>query len=240
MDLSRLRVWRNLVSCDCNLMLSSGLPMTVDPLPIADAGSRLLGHSELQEPGDTRITALVELVAIIHRRLQKAGLRSPRHLDERQLSHLNLEMETWSNHWATRLQNTQYQHHCIPFTSWRWYRLAMNTAPLGKLFSQTEQCHVLQLHLLQSLDISVKTSAHILLALSDCGQALFAKYRTSGATEIPPGPFHIDRHATDQLKYAVDLTWISLTFATVFLILCYVRGVIDGEFTRGCRYVSAR
>ena len=239
MDLSRFRVWRNLVSCDCNLMLSSGLPMTVDPIPIADVGSTFLDHPESQEPGDTRITALVELVAIINRSLQKAGLRSPRHLSDRQLSHLNLEMETWSNIWANRLQNTQNQHHCIPFTSWRWYRLAMNTAPLGKLFSQTEQCHILQLHMLQSLDISVKSSAHILLAFSECGQVLFTKYRTSGATEIPPGPFPIDKRATEHLKYAVDLTWISLTFATVFLILCYVRGVIDGEFARGCRYASA-
>ncbi|GAB1729926.1 hypothetical protein NU195Hw_g3273t1 [Hortaea werneckii] len=177
MDLSRFRVWRNLVSCDCNLMLSSGLPMTVDPIPIADVGSTFLDHPESQEPGDTRITALVELVAIINRSLQKAGLRSPRHLSDRQLSHLNLEMETWSNIWANRLQNTQNQHHCIPFTSWRW---------------------------------------------------------TSGATEIPPGPFPIDKRATEHLKYAVDLTWISLTFATVFLILCYVRGVIDEALNLCC------
>lgn len=35
--------------------------------------------------------------------------------------------------------------------------------------------------------------------------------------------------AVRRLYYAVDPIWISHTFAVIFLVLCYIRGVVDGK-----------
>ena len=45
---------------------------------------------------------------------------------------------------------------------------------------------------------------------------------------FPAGPYSVDGAALKRLYYAVDSTWISLTFSITFLVLCYVRGTIDG------------
>ena len=44
----------------------------------------------------------------------------------------------------------------------------------------------------------------------------------------------IDRLAVDpavisRLVFSVDYVWISHTFAATFLVICYLRGAIDGE-----------
>jgi len=54
---------------------------------------------------------------------------------------------------------------------------------------------------------------------------------------FPEGPFDVDEDALKRLYYAVDSTWITHTFAVVFLVLCFIRGVIDGWlFFTNARY----
>lgn len=46
---------------------------------------------------------------------------------------------------------------------------------------------------------------------------------------VPEGGFQMDWIARESLHHAVDSTWISHTFAVTFLVLCYVRNIVDGE-----------
>jgi hypothetical protein len=219
-------VLRNLVTCDCNLMLSSGLPMSLDPQMVSDASECFISHPSAQLPGDLRITALVELVVLIHRATKGCGQSSSRHLDSFHLTRLNTEMDKWERKWSSHLCQTESQHNRLPFNSLRWYRLALNSAPLGELLAATEDPGPIQVTQLQSLDISLKAATQILLSLSEKGWQLWTDERQ---TEWPSGPFMTDRCATAQLAYAVDSTWISLTFAIAFIIICYVRGIVDGR-----------
>jgi len=52
------------------------------------------------------------------------------------------------------------------------------------------------------------------------------------ANKYKRGHFYADASAIKRLYYAVDSTWISQTFAVTFLVLCYVRGTIDGNTPR--------
>lgn len=94
-DVARFRVWRNLLTCDCNLMLSSGLPASLDPVPAADSGETIVSHYAAQLPGDLRITALVELVVIVNRVAQSSGDHSGRRLDAFCLKKVNTDLDEW-------------------------------------------------------------------------------------------------------------------------------------------------
>jgi hypothetical protein len=52
---------------------------------------------------------------------------------------------------------------------------------------------------------------------------------SQAVSTFPEGPFFVDSAAVKRLYFAVDSTWISQTFAVTFLVLCYVRGTIDGK-----------
>lgn len=54
---------------------------------------------------------------------------------------------------------------------------------------------------------------------------------SQNTTSFPEGPFSVDVAALNRLSYAVDSTWISHTFAVTFLVLCYIRGTVDGQMT---------
>lgn len=215
-------------------MLSSGFPMTANPTAVLAERSKFGTGVMAQEPGDSRITALVELVNIIYSAIHASGASSGRQLDLYQIGRLNMEMDVWATEWVSRLQGSESQANRLPFTSWRWYRLALNTAPLGSLLSPTRNNQSApnhrQLPLLQSLDISVRTASHILLALSTHRSDVLSLRGSSSGAALPIGPFDIDKHATTQLLYSVDSTWVTLTFSVAFLVLADLRGTIDGKF----------
>ena len=98
-DLSRMRVWLNILTCDCNLMLTSGLPAPFDSGPTA-AMARIFGsHPQAQQPSDLRVAALVELVHIANRAIKSSGDVSGRHLNASSLKRANLELDDWER-WA--------------------------------------------------------------------------------------------------------------------------------------------
>lgn len=237
-DMSRFRVWINLVTCDCNLMLSSGLPASLDPRPTASVSRIIYARAGDAQPPDLRVTALIELAAIAYRALHC----EPRILDVALLKKANTEMDEWEAYWVQRLRVTPSQHIHLPFTSLRMYRLTINSTCLGPLLSSSSQAshQPLQLHLLKSLDICLTAAAQTILALADTGGTAVWCLQSQDATTFPPGPFEVDTEALDKIYYAVDSTWISHTFAVTFLALCYVRGVVDGELQMGNHDANVR
>ncbi|PVH83619.1 hypothetical protein DL98DRAFT_652429 [Cadophora sp. DSE1049] len=230
-DVARFRVWRNLLTCDCNLMLSSGLPATLDPVPAAEVGQLISSHPAAQLPGDLRITALVELVVIVNRVAKSSGDHSGRHLDAYCLKKVNMDLDEWERSWVARLGNTESQHNQLPFSSVRWYRLALNSAPLGPLLSSSNRTQTppMQLWLLQSLETCLTAASQTLFSLSELGNEYVWKLDSQNTQSFPEGPFLVDRMAVRRLCYAVDSTWISHTFSVMFIVLCYVRGTIDDD-----------
>lgn len=94
-DVSRLRVWYNLLTCNFNLMLTSGLPASVDPALSVQVAQTFNSHSRTQYPGDVRVTALVELVGFVYRAMCSCGDISGRRLQAHSLQKLNKELDSW-------------------------------------------------------------------------------------------------------------------------------------------------
>ncbi|KAJ5585155.1 uncharacterized protein N7459_004955 [Penicillium hispanicum] len=94
-DVSRLRVWYNLLTCNFNLMLTSGLPASVDPALSVQVAQSFSSHSMTQYPGDVRVTGLVELVGIVYRAMCSSGDISGRQLQTHSLQKLNVDLDTW-------------------------------------------------------------------------------------------------------------------------------------------------
>ena len=115
-DISRLRVWHNMVTCDCNLMLSSGLPSSLDPVPAANVARVFSSHSSAQQPGDHRVTALVELAVIAHRATCTGRDINGRQLDAVCLRKANSEM----NEWERLAKLTSYVSRCDVAYFWNF------------------------------------------------------------------------------------------------------------------------
>lgn len=94
-DVCRLRVWYNLLTCDFNLMLTSGLPASLNPAPSAQVVAKFAASPYSQQPADLRVSGLVELVSIVHRAMRSCGDVSGRQLDPYCLGQLNNELEQW-------------------------------------------------------------------------------------------------------------------------------------------------
>jgi hypothetical protein len=94
-DVSCLRVWYNLLTCDFNLMLTSGQPASLDPLISAQVALRFSSSRHAQQPADLRVAGLVELVAMVHRAMKSCGDVSGRQLDPYCLRKINTELEEW-------------------------------------------------------------------------------------------------------------------------------------------------
>ena len=94
-DVSRLRVFYNLLTCDCNLMLTSGLPASLDPAAAASVARAFGSHRMAQQPGDLRVAALVELVAIAHRATGRCSDLPGRQLDAVCLRKANTDLDEW-------------------------------------------------------------------------------------------------------------------------------------------------
>lgn len=94
-DMSRLRVWYNLLTCNFNLMLTSGLPASINPRLSASVTQRFGSSSIARYPADLRVTALVELVSIVHEAMQSCGDLCGRQLPPAYLSKVNTDMGSW-------------------------------------------------------------------------------------------------------------------------------------------------
>ena len=94
-DISRLRVWYNLLTCDWNLMLSSALPATLDPAGAASVSRAFGCHRIAQQPNDLRYSALIELAMISHRTLGTKREFSARRLDATGLRKVNIALQDW-------------------------------------------------------------------------------------------------------------------------------------------------
>lgn len=226
-DMSRMRVLNNLVTCDYNLMLSSGLPASIDPGPARDVAQIFANHRLAQSPEDLRISALIELAVIAHNAFQDSGSKAARQLDGRSLRKANSDFDVWERTWIGRLKHTDSQHNQLPFNSVRWYRLALNSASLGPVLSSPHP-QTLQIWRLQSLEISLTASCQILMSISTHGPETW-NVESQDMSKFPLSPLIADPIAIKRLSFAVDSTWISHTFAIMFLVFCYVRGIVDGK-----------
>lgn len=94
-EVARLRVWYNLLTCDFNLMLTSGLPASLDPTVSGQLARRFGTHRLAHQPADLRVAGLVELVALVHRTMRRYGDVSGRQLNVEGLRQLNVSFDEW-------------------------------------------------------------------------------------------------------------------------------------------------
>ncbi|KAI4735798.1 hypothetical protein E4T50_13697 [Aureobasidium sp. EXF-12298] len=235
-DFARYRTYYNLISCDFNLMLSSGLPVSIDPTSTRRGIHELVESNRAQSPGDLRIVALIELVDMTYQTLAKCGDFSGRNLDPRSLRSLNADLDQWERLWTTKLAHTTSQHNQLPFTSVRWYRLALNSASLAPLFSSEQQVRPRHSHLLslQCLEKSLTAACQIVFSYSLDAGSFVCDIESQLPSSFPEGPFKLDREALHRMQYAVDSSWISYTFAVTFLVLCFVRQIVDENLQLCC------
>ncbi|TVY35694.1 putative transcriptional regulatory protein [Lachnellula subtilissima] len=236
-DFSRLRVWINVLTCDCHLMLSAGLPASVDPEPVTMIGRAFASHEKALQPDDSRVAAISELVAIIKRAAKSSGDPRLRVLDSASLKKANAEFDNWEAFWTSKLTRSSIsqsrssekptndaldncQHNQMPFTSLRSYRLAINSAGLGSMLSRKQQPHEpMQLSLLQALDASLLAAAQTIFALSNETNTQSWTRQSYSLTSFPVCPFTIDETALGRFRFSVDSSWITHSFAAVFLVL---------------------
>jgi hypothetical protein len=112
-DLDRMRLWLNLVTYDCNLTLTSGLPGSLDPSQTVRFVRDFCSHRSAQQPGDTRYAALVELACILKRAKNNDGEISNRHPNVASLKKANVDMEEWERYAAylNDAYNIDSNHH---------------------------------------------------------------------------------------------------------------------------------
>ncbi|KAF4633609.1 hypothetical protein G7Y89_g4508 [Cudoniella acicularis] len=104
-DFAKLRVWINLLTCDCHLMLSAGLPASLDPEPVAKVARSFFKQENALQPDDSRIAAISELVGIIRKAARSSGDPSVRKLDSKTLQKANAEFDDWEAYWTPLLGN---------------------------------------------------------------------------------------------------------------------------------------
>ncbi|KAJ6155520.1 hypothetical protein N7470_006086 [Penicillium chermesinum] len=124
-------------------------------------------------------------------------------------------------------EGTQSSHNQLPFNSVRWYRLSLNSASLTPLLSSQEPDDSVRESLFQPLNVSLSAAAQILISLSTFGSEYVWQVDSEISSTFPAGTLHADPFAIEKLYYGVDSTWISHTFAVTFLVICYIRGIID-------------
>lgn len=114
----------------------------------------------------------------------------------------------------------------------QWYRLVLNSSQLQPFLYPHTRDEARNLNLpiwaLGFLEISLTAAAQILFSVSSSASSHIWDTSSQDASTFPQGPFAVDPEARKSLHHAVDSTWISYTFAIIFLVLCYVRKAIDG------------
>lgn len=227
-NVEHLRVWINLLTCDANLMLSSGLPASLNPEPVAAVARSFSSSSMSSQPDDTRAAALCELVAILKRAAKSSGKPNVRALDSFTLRQTNAEFDAWESSWSYVLSEA-IQHNQMPFTTLRAYRLAINSACLSSLLSPSRESSQLSLHVLQALEVALGAATQTIFALSAQSSWKTWLGQTTSIAYLPTGPLVIDSEAVKSLSYSVDSSWINHSFAAIFLVFCFARGVVDDD-----------
>jgi hypothetical protein len=97
-DIDRMRTWLNLITYDCNLTLTSGLPVSINPAITARVVPEWLSHRMTQDPGDIRYAALIELACIVQRAKNTDDGGLSRHPTVVSLKKANVEMEEWERY----------------------------------------------------------------------------------------------------------------------------------------------
>ncbi|KAH8682142.1 hypothetical protein BX600DRAFT_447839 [Xylariales sp. PMI_506] len=230
-DFDTMRVWLNLVSYDCSLTHTSGLPLSIDPHPAARVVRQFCSDRLAQEPGDTRYAALIELACIVHRAKSSIGEYPQRHPNIASLKKANVDMEEWERCWLSKLRQTRLQYLQLPFTSLRWYRLTLNSSLLRPLLSSSTrvQTDIYQVSTLSFLETSLTAASQIILSLANGADQFIWHLNSQSVDSFPKESFGIDPVARTSLHHAVDATWISFTFAITYIVLCYVRDTIDDD-----------
>ncbi|KIW16284.1 hypothetical protein PV08_06335 [Exophiala spinifera] len=234
-DMSKLRIWFNLLTCDWNLMLSSSLPSTLDPTEGATIARTFGTHPIAQQPNDLRYAALVELVSISHSVLETNKEFSARRLNAAGLRKFNMACDDWEST-DSFSGSTYFQHVHLPFTSLRWCRLALNSAVLGPYLNSNPDENIQPSHLwvLEAVETSISAATQIIFCVSTLGHEHIWSLDAQNASTVPREPFVVDKVTLERLSYAVDSTWVSYTFAVTFLAFCYVKGVVNDELRLRC------
>jgi hypothetical protein len=97
-DVGNLRTWLNVITYDCNLTLTSGLPVSVDPSPAARIIGEVFAHTSAQDPGDLRYCALAELACIVQRAKPSESTRRNNAHGIASIKRANLEIEEWERY----------------------------------------------------------------------------------------------------------------------------------------------
>ncbi|KAI2684543.1 transcriptional regulator family: Fungal Specific TF [Penicillium roqueforti] len=169
-DVKKLRVWYNLLTCNFNLMLTSGLPASIDPTPSVQVAWRFVSHELMQSPADLRILVF-------------------------SFREIRIPLQSFAIHFGPVVPTLPQL--CIPCTT---------------TFFPT---------------VSLTAAAQIILAQSSFKPDIVFSLDSQELSTFPGGTYNVDRASVSRLYYAVDSTWISHTFAIIFLCLCYIRGIID-------------
>ncbi|PQE31226.1 C6 transcription factor protein [Rutstroemia sp. NJR-2017a WRK4] len=214
-DLARLRVWINIMTCDTHLMLSAGLPASIDPAPVSRIVKRFASHKDAVQPHDSRVAAVCDLVMIVRTIILKSGNPLARALDPENLKDANAALEEWESH-----------PHSMPWTSIRWYRLALNSKCLGPALSPSKTSAKLDASTVHALEISVTAASETIYALSE--QSSWSTWPPTSLSSLTRTAFTISEDVLFRFRFAVDSAWITHSFAAVFLVLCYARKAIDG------------
>lgn len=96
----RVRLWYNLLSCDCNLVMTSGLHSSFNAALIDEAAAAsecFASHTFAQLPGDARLAGLIQLVSIVSglNARSHTSQQQPHEFDATQLQKINVEMDEW-------------------------------------------------------------------------------------------------------------------------------------------------
>lgn len=97
-EIDSTRTWFNIITYDCNLTLTSGLPVSVDPLPAANILQRFCTHASAQDPGDVRYAALTELACIVQRVKTSDGMGGDCQPAVVGLKKANMDIEDWERY----------------------------------------------------------------------------------------------------------------------------------------------
>jgi hypothetical protein len=97
-DVDNMRTWLNVITYDCNLTLTSGLPVSVDPSPTIRIISEVFTHGSVQDPGDLRYCALAELACIVQRAKPSETTRRNCPPGIASIKRANLEIEDWERY----------------------------------------------------------------------------------------------------------------------------------------------
>lgn len=223
-DFRLLRVTLNLLSLDYQFMLSSRSPVTMDPTAIVSIARQFLLH-ENSDIEDIKLIALGELAMILHYAFDKTGRLGT--LDWASLRQLNCRFDEWETNWKTMLAMNMpcdVDLSQIPFTSLRWYRIALNMLPIPRLLS---------------LDLSPNVSDQAMECLNQCmtssAEMLSCFLVDGNGKQLDRAEFknwanyHINEELANSFQFSIDSYWISHAFSLTFLCFLYQKGIMNAN-----------